>query len=166
MQIHAIHYATGEAVTVRTLDGLITSIESHGGTPDTLPFVAPGLVDLQLNGYAGRDFNSVPIPEATTSEAVRLLWAEGVTSFFPTLITNSAEAIEQAVATIAAACERDPACDRAIAGIHVEGPFISPEDGARGAHAKQFVRPPEWDLFQRWQESARGRIKILTMSPE
>jgi N-acetylglucosamine-6-phosphate deacetylase len=51
-------------------------------------------------------------------------------------------------------------------GIHVEGPFISPEDGPRGAHPKQHARAPDWDEFLRWQDAARGRIRIVTLSPE
>jgi N-acetylglucosamine-6-phosphate deacetylase len=53
-----------------------------------------------------------------------------------------------------------------IEGLHIEGPFISPEDGPRGAHPKEYVRPPVWDLMQRWQEAAEGLIKIVTLSPE
>lgn len=164
--ITAIHYATGRPVAIGLSGRKIASIQPADASSEGLPFVAPGLVDLQINGYLGRDFNRVPIPDEALGEAVRLLWKEGVTSFFPTVITNSPEAIEQAMKTIAAACERDPAVNRAVAGVHLEGPFISPEDGARGAHAKQHVRAPDWDLFQRWQVAADGRIKILTMSPE
>jgi N-acetylglucosamine-6-phosphate deacetylase len=82
------------------------------------------------------------------------------------VITNAPEAIEEAVAAIAAVCESDPLVGRTIAGIHVEGPFISPEDGARGAHALQYVREPDWEMFLRWQKASGGRIKILTLSPE
>src|ERR1019366_1443623 len=54
----------------------------------------------------------------------------------------------------------------AIDGFHVEGPHISPEDGPRGAHPRQWVRPPDLDEFYRWQDAARGRIRIVTLSPE
>jgi N-acetylglucosamine-6-phosphate deacetylase len=53
-----------------------------------------------------------------------------------------------------------------LPGIHVEGPFISPVDGPRGAHPPRHVRPPDWDEFQRLQDAAGGRIRILTLSPE
>jgi N-acetylglucosamine-6-phosphate deacetylase len=166
MEITGLHYATGRPVVIRFGCSVIESVEAADTANVDVPFVGPGLVDLQINGFLGRDFNRVPIPDEALSEAVRLMWKEGVTSFFPTVITNSAEAIEQAMKTIAASCDRDPAANRAVAGIHLEGPFISPEDGARGAHAKQYVRAPDWDLFQKWQQASGGRIKILTMSPE
>ena len=169
MHIDALHYSTGEPVSIHVEHGTIRSIDPlpHSGavSPD-LPTVAPGLVDLQINGYAGRDFNRLPIPPGTVEEVVRLLWAQGVTAFYPTVITNAPDAIEQAVRTIAAACDADRAAAAGVAGIHVEGPFISPDDGARGAHHRDYVRPPDWDLLCRWQEAAGGRIRILTMSPE
>ena len=51
-------------------------------------------------------------------------------------------------------------------GIHVEGPHIAREDGPRGAHPLRHVRPPDIAEFQRWQEAAEGRIRIVTLSPE
>ncbi len=51
-------------------------------------------------------------------------------------------------------------------GFHVEGPFISPEDGPRGAHPQRWVRPPDLDEFRRFQEAAQGNIRLLTLSPE
>lgn len=97
---------------------------------------------------------------------IRLLWREGVTSCFPTVITNGESAIAAALAAIAKACTEDADAQHGIAGIHLEGPFISPEDGPRGAHPREHVRPPDWDLLQRWQSAADGRIRILTLSPE
>jgi N-acetylglucosamine-6-phosphate deacetylase len=82
------------------------------------------------------------------------------------VITNSAEAIEGNLATIARAREADAAVRAAVAGVHLEGPFVSPEDGARGAHAREFVRGPDWEVFRRWQDAARGLIRIVTLSPE
>src|SRR5690606_33596333 len=108
---------------------------SPSGTGSDLPWIGPGLVELQLNGYAGMDFNTLPIAPDLASQVTRALWKEGVTSYFPTVITNRPEAIEQAVGAIASACAQDPVAASGVAGIHVEGPFISPEDGARGAHA-------------------------------
>jgi N-acetylglucosamine-6-phosphate deacetylase len=70
------------------------------------------------------------------------------------------------LATIARAIWELPEVAVRIPGIHLEGPFISPDDGPRGAHPRQHVRPPDWDEFQRLQEAAEGRIKLLTVSAE
>lgn len=166
--LEGIHYATGRAVRVAVAGGRIAGIESlkAGDGGKRLPFIAPGLVDLQINGYAGDDFNTLPFTTELVVKASRALWKEGVTSYYPTIITNSPEAIEEAAGIIARACDGDERTNRSIAGIHVEGPFISPEDGARGAHSAEFVRAPDWNLFERWQRAAGGRIRILTLSPE
>lgn len=163
--IHGRHYASGEAIRVALDGGVIRSVEPFR-TTESLPTVAPGLVDLQINGHGGFDFNRVPMGEETLAKAVRLLWREGVTSFCPTVITNEVAVIERGMREIAAACERDGEVGRAVAGVHLEGPFISAEDGPRGAHERRFVRAPDFELFQRWQEAAGGRIRIVTMSPE
>lgn len=165
--LEGIHYATGFAVRVVLHNGLIQGIEPlEGGHAERLPIIGPGLVDLQINGYAGDDFNSLPFSTDLVVKASRALWREGVTSYYPTIITNSPEAIEEAAGIIARACDGDARTNRMIAGIHVEGPFISPEDGARGAHSADYVRAPDWEMFERWQRAAGGRIRILTLSPE
>ncbi|OPH49616.1 N-acetylglucosamine-6-phosphate deacetylase [Paenibacillus ferrarius] len=169
INLHAIHYATGEPVSICLEQGMIRSIEpitlETRGTSE-LAIVAPGLVDLQINGYAGHDFNHMPYADKLVGEVIRKLWQEGVTSCFPTVITNSDQAIQEALESIAFACREDAAADQGIAGIHLEGPFISAHDGARGAHALKYVKPPDWELFTRWQEASGGRIRIVTLSPE
>jgi N-acetylglucosamine-6-phosphate deacetylase len=129
-------------------------------------WVGPGLVDLQINGYRGLDFNTTPVPADLPGRVTRELWCEGITSYLATVITNSPEAIEECCRAIAKGCEEDADARAGIAGIHLEGPFISPEDGPRGAHARLFVRTPDWDLFRRWQDAAGGRIRLVTFSPE
>jgi N-acetylglucosamine-6-phosphate deacetylase len=71
-----------------------------------------------------------------------------------------------ALRAIASACESSPVIARRVPGIHVEGPYITAEDGARGAHPQRHCRPPDWEEFQLFQEAAGGRIRILTLSPE
>ncbi|WP_052487979.1 N-acetylglucosamine-6-phosphate deacetylase [Gordoniibacillus kamchatkensis] len=165
--IEGIHYRTSEPISVYVKNGLIESIKPLTGEGErSLPFIGPGLVDLQINGYLGMDFNTDPLQKATVERITRALWSEGVTSYYPTIITNSDEAIEAAMSAIAGACKESPDTERGVAGIHLEGPFISPDDGPRGAHARRYVKPPEWSLFERWQEAAEGRIQIVTLSPE
>jgi N-acetylglucosamine-6-phosphate deacetylase len=157
----------GTFIRLHLEEGRISSWEplpSQEG--EQLPWIAPGLVDLQINGFAGLDFNSGLLSEEDIHAMTAKLWEQGVTSYFPTVITNSPEAIEAAVKLIAGACRSNPLTAASIPGIHLEGPFLSPEDGARGAHDIRFVQAPDWDLFVRWQEAAGGLIRILTLSPE
>ena len=130
------------------------------------PWIAPGLIDIQLNGYGGQEFSSPGLTPEKVCGIVAALGSSGVTQFCPTLTTERFEVLAHGLRTITAACEASPATARRIAGIHLEGPYISTEDGPRGAHRRQYCRRPDWDEFQRLQDAAAGRIRILTMSPE
>jgi N-acetylglucosamine-6-phosphate deacetylase len=124
------------------------------------------LFDLQINGCQGRNFTSERLTVEEVRHVVSVLQQHGVTGFCPTVITGSFETIRHGLRTLADACNRDARVNRAVGGIHLEGPWISPEDGPRGAHPRQHVRPPDWNEFQRWQEAAEGRIRLVTLAPE
>jgi N-acetylglucosamine-6-phosphate deacetylase len=128
--------------------------------------LSPGFVDLQINGYGGMDFNDAATATEQIAATTRALWQTGVTSFCPTIITESSEHISQCLTNLIRAAGESPEFGRAMSGIHLEGPFISPEDGPRGAHPRQHVRPPDWEQFRRWQDAAQGRIVLVTLSPE
>lgn len=129
-------------------------------------FFGPGLTDLQINGIGGIDFNVPSVTIQDIKKTTQLLLTEGVTTYFPTVITNSDEHIIAIMRTIADACKEDTLINACIGGIHLEGPFISPLPGAKGAHSDAFIKPPDWELFQKFQEAADGRIKIVTLAPE
>lgn len=178
------HYLTGEKVTVTIEGGIIGDITCGSPPADseltiaptdpelsTAPadhelIIAPGLCDLQVNGYAGHDLNTHPLHPETVRDISVKLWSEGVTTFFPTVITNSSENLHQSLKAIAEACRLFPEAKGAVGGIHLEGPFISHQSGARGAHPDEHVRPPDWDLFCQLQESCGSMIRIVTLSPE
>ncbi len=166
MKITGRHYLTGEMVVVTIEEGNIGNVACAAASADSELIIAPGLCDLQVNGYAGLDLNSVPLMPETVRDITVKLWSEGVTTFFPTVITNSKENLQGSLKAIAGACRLFPEVEAAVGGIHLEGPFISPENGARGAHPAEYVRPPDWDLFCRLQESCDGMIRIVTLSPE
>lgn len=157
---------TGELLTVRCDGDRIVSVEAAVDAGSALPWIAPGLVDLQVNGFAGIDLNSDGVSPDRVAALTRALLQVGVTSYLPTIVTATPEEIEARLSAVSAAICADRLTAACVAGIHLEGPFISPEDGARGAHPLAAVRPPDWNLFERWQEVAEGRIRIVTLSPE
>jgi N-acetylglucosamine-6-phosphate deacetylase len=120
----------------------------------------PGFVDIQVNGFAGVDFNSPATGPGQLEEVVPALRATGVTRFLPTLITGSFERFAACVRTI------NSVNDPAIAGIHMEGPYISPNDGPRGAHPRAHTIAASRDDFDRRQDAAAGRIVLVTLAPE
>jgi N-acetylglucosamine-6-phosphate deacetylase len=128
--------------------------------------IAPGLIDIQINGYDGVDFNDTNTVTEQFAAATQGLWRTGTTSFCPTIITQSSDHISQCITNFIRAREEFPQVRLATPGIHLEGPFISPEDGPRGAHPREHVRPPDWDQFLSWQDAAHGQIRIVTLSPE
>ncbi|MEO7961495.1 MAG: hypothetical protein ABIR19_08105 [Ginsengibacter sp.] len=129
-------------------------------------FVGRGLVDLQVNGINGIDFNNPSLTRQNIVDATRYLLSQGVTTFFPTVITNSDENTLAILHTIYQACIADSVVDECIWGIHLEGPFISAAEGAKGAHDAKYIKPPDWKLFSKFQEAAGGKIKIVTIAPE
>jgi N-acetylglucosamine-6-phosphate deacetylase len=134
------------------------------GAGDSETFVAPGFIDLQVNGFAGVDFNSPTAPHDEIQRAIGVTFSTGVTRFYPTVITGAPDEMLAALRNLAAA--RESLTDgQAMEAFHVEGPHISPEDGPRGAHPREWVRPPDFAEFQRWQDAARGHVRLITISP-
>ncbi|WP_416868161.1 MAG: N-acetylglucosamine-6-phosphate deacetylase [Imperialibacter sp.] len=163
--IEAIDCLNGRHVTVNAASG-ISALSKSCSVSDQVLFVGPGLVDLQVNGVNGIDFNNTSLNGEDLLKATKFLLSHGVTTFFPTIITNSDENICQLLATINEACRQHDLLRQCIGGIHLEGPFISKEEGARGAHDKKYVKAPNWELFMRFQKAAGNRIKMITLSPE
>ncbi len=129
-------------------------------------WVAPALFDLQVNGCDGRDFSSERLTREDVRHIVAVCRRHGVGALCPTLITNSRAALLHGFATLSRACAGDADLDRAMPAFHLEGPYISPEDGPRGAHPPPHVRPPDWDEFRQFQDAAGGRIRLVTLAPE
>jgi N-acetylglucosamine-6-phosphate deacetylase len=120
----------------------------------------PGLFDLQVNGFAGVDFNAPDLTADRAGQALDAMRATGVTRCLPTLIT-SAFAVFAASAHVLARLDHP-----AMAGLHMEGPYISPRDGARGAHPQRHVTAASIDDFRRRQDAAAGRVVLVTLAPE
>ena len=155
----------GTNVRISIEDGRITRLDHLEAAP-TADWIAPGWLDIQVNGFEGHDPNGAGVGAQATTEMVRALWRRGVTGVCPTICTESEEHIIEAVRAIDEACRADPLVAASVVGIHVEGPHIAREDGPRGAHPLRHVRPPDLDEYRRWQAAAGGRIRIITLSPE
>lgn len=165
MTIQGLYYTDSRPIALTVEDGIIAAINPCQGGK-SLPFIAPGLVDLQINGLAGVDFNSGKLLPEEVLFAGKTLLSNGVTRFFPTLVTQSSEGLINAVSAIAEACDHSPWLNRALGGIHLEGPFISSLDGPRGAHNRNHIRNPDFSLIRLVQERSGGRLKIVTLAPE
>lgn len=124
--------------------------------------MSSGYFDLQVNGWAGVDFSSSGLTREAVNQAANLLEEAGTERFLPTVITTTPESYQHILPILSAACEEDIR----LAGIHLEGPFISPEGGAVGAHPKLHVREPSIDSFRRLQDRAKGQIRLVTLAPE
>ena len=163
MTLHGLHPATGAALAVHVRDGVIERIESSSATDS--PYLSPGWLDLQVNGFAGVDYNN---PWSSADEIARSIAAQrstGIARLYPTVITGSQEDMLGSLRNLARAKGRLPE-GGCMLGFHVEGPWISPHDGPRGAHPKTHVRPPSIEEFERFQEAADGDIRLMTLSPE
>lgn len=158
------HWLTQKTVSVTVEDGSIVSMTDSDQSTEN--WIAPGLIDVQVNGMGGYDLNSPDITIDTVRQIVKVLNKGGVTRFCPTVVTGTKERMLHCIRTIAEACQTDSAVDHAVIGIHVEGPFISPEDGPRGAHNLSWVRDPDWNEFLEWNKVADGRIAKVTLAPE
>jgi N-acetylglucosamine-6-phosphate deacetylase len=164
MKCSGVDVATGEELEI-TCDKTIQSAEPVPAKLDNPPLLAPGLIDLQVNGFAGVDYNSPATSHEEIARSIQVLFSCGVVRFYPTVITGSPEDMCGALRNLASAKEKIPGGE-AIEGFHVEGPHISPDDGPRGAHPRRWVRPPDFKEFKRWQEAAKGDIRLVTVAPE
>ncbi|HWR54596.1 MAG TPA: amidohydrolase family protein [Bryobacteraceae bacterium] len=158
-----IDVLTGRGVTVR-FGSEIESVSDDGAALSEV-YVAPAWIDIQVNGFAGVDYNNPQAPHDEIARSIDVLFSTGVARFFPTVITGAPDDMTGALRNLADAKERLPE-GGAIEGFHVEGPHISPDDGPRGAHPRRWVRKPDVHEFHRMQEAARGKIKVVTLSPE
>ncbi len=127
--------------------------------------VLPGLVDLQVNGYRGVDFSGADLTTESCAWACRELLNVGTTAFLPTLITSSPEIYERNLPIIAGVIDTEEFRGRVL-GIHLEGPFISLQDGARGAHDAQWVRKPDVAYLEQLIRFANGWVRLITIAAD
>lgn len=126
-----------------------------------------GAVDLQVNGYAGVDFNSLqPLTDRQAIDVCRRLASDGVDKILATIITAPLNQMCVRIKRIAELIDQIPEVAERIAGIHVEGPFINPADGFVGAHPASAVVPANPSDVSRLLDAGESKIRLLTLAPE
>lgn len=167
METHLIgkSFLDGKPLEIFISGGKIKSVLPSASSPKNV-WIGPGFTDIQVNGYGGLDYNSIQSDFLALGQISKKLLQCGVTNHFPTIITNSPGKISALIHQVAQLRKMDSLAHSCITGIHIEGPFISPEDGPRGAHFREFVQAPNWNLFQKWIEQSEGLIRMITLSPE
>ncbi len=131
-----------------------------------MPPPTAGFVDLQLNGYAGIDFNRDGLTAEALHHVCRRLEADGVAAFLPTVITDQPAAMCGRLAALARLREADPVAKRLIPGLHIEGPFLNPAEGYRGAHPHDAMGPADPEVMRRLLDAGAGLTRIVTLAPE
>jgi N-acetylglucosamine-6-phosphate deacetylase len=164
MKCRGVETSTNEFIEIKG-DSVISHIDPVLEAADNAVWIAPGFVDLQVNGFAGVDYNSPVAPLEEIARSIRAIFSTGVTRFFPTVITGSPEDMLGALRNLARARETLQE-GLAMEAFHVEGPHISVYDGPRGAHPARWVRPPDIEEFRRWQDASQGNVRLVTLSPE
>jgi N-acetylglucosamine-6-phosphate deacetylase len=125
-----------------------------------------GLFDFQVNGFGGVDFQRDGLTVAQFDQAIAALRRHRTTGIFLTLITDEVDALCRRLAAFEKLCAASPASATAILGYHLEGPWLSPEPGYRGAHAPGPMHAPSLAEFERLQSAAHGRIRLVSLAPE
>ena len=154
----------GRGIDVVIADGIVDSITSTDVAPNR-PYLTPGLVDLQVNGFGGFDVNGPRVTPEDVAGMVHRLAAVGTTTVVPTVITASRDMILRSLAAIRRACQIDGDVAAAVPYVHLEGPSLSSVEGPRGAHDAAQMRPPQLAELDTWQDAAGGLVGMVTLSP-
>ena len=164
--ICGLHFATGEAVEIRWEHGLIQSVTSAKPSNTTDVWIAPALVDLQINGYGGIDFQQDNLSADELLTAVHHLNAAGCTRFLLTLITDDWARLISRLRHLRQLRDTTPALRHAIAGWHVEGPFLSAEPGFCGAHDPALMMDPTPAHLRELRDATGSDPLLITLAPE
>ncbi|MCK0147360.1 amidohydrolase family protein [Arenibacter sp. F26102] len=164
--IEGVLYSDEGWVSLSITNGKISGIDRLDKEANlSKMYIAPGLIDVQINGYMGVDFSGPDLTVEGIRKATKALWKAGVTTYFPTVITSDFNRLKKNFAILAQA-QKDPEIGKSIPGFHLEGPYISPLPGFRGAHLEKYIKNPDWEEFKELQRAANNGIKLITLAPE
>ena len=138
----------------------------HPPVPESLDPSVPLFFDLQVNGYAGADFNCDDLAPEALNHACEQLVADGVGQILATVITDDLDRMCGRLRRLAQLRERDPLARQVIAGLHIEGPFLNESAGYIGAHPSQHARPADADAMHRLLDAGGGLTRLVTLAPE
>jgi N-acetylglucosamine-6-phosphate deacetylase len=125
-----------------------------------------GLLDLQVNGYAGVDFNDEAITRDALDHALHAMLRAGVTHCLPTLITASEAVLTARLGALDRAIRTSRLGPTMVLGLHLEGPFLNPAPGYRGCHPPEWMVPPDPALLERVLAEIATPVRLLTIAPE
>jgi N-acetylglucosamine-6-phosphate deacetylase len=163
----AVEHRTARVVRLTLAEGKIASIEPLASArTDGLPVLLPPLVDIQVNGYAGVDFQRADCTLAELERAATGLADAACGRFFLTLITNHWERMLARVRHYQSLRAASPLLRRRLAGWHLEGPFMSPKPGFHGAHPPECMEPPSAAKMRELKSLVGDEPTLLTMAPE
>ena len=165
-ELHAWHYATRKPTRVTWSAGRIVSLSEVAEKAATDIWVAPPLLDLQINGYAGVDFQQDDVTEEESLRAVRALRRDGCAKFFLTLITDEWRCMMSRLRHYCELRRNNPELQGAILGFHIEGPFLSPQPGFCGAHDPALMINPTRAHIRELMETVGEIPLLLTIAPE
>ena len=165
-EVHAFHYTTRQPVRVKWADGRIIEITSVTEKPDRELWIAPPLVDLQINGYARVDFQQDNVSADELLHAARALRRDGCAHFFLTLITDDWTRLLTRLKHLRQLRDGSAELREAIIGWHIEGPFLSEKPGFCGAHNAAHMRDPKSDDIRELRATTGGDRVLITMAPE
>jgi N-acetylglucosamine-6-phosphate deacetylase len=166
-EVTARFVRTGMPIRLSWREGLITSLQpAVESSPSEHRWIAPPLVDLQVNGYAGVDFQQDDLKPEPLLTAVRALRRDGCTRFLFTLTTDDWHAMLARLACARRAVGSDPELRSAVAGWHFEGPFLSAQPGYCGAHDPAMMVDPTVAQLDELRAAAGDDGGLLTLAPE
>lgn len=162
----AWHYATRKPVRLQWAKGKIVAATETTEPPPRDRWVAPTLVDLQVNGYASVDFQQDGLTADDLFCAVRALYRDGCGRFLLTLISDEWPLMMKRLAHLRTLRAASAELQHAVAGWHLEGPFLSSEAGFRGAHRAEVMCDPKPEQIEELRAMAGDDLVMLTLSPE